>query len=259
MPDPGHEFDMTEKAHRENPESAPAGHGQEETAARMPLSVLPFCEQIAKDAQEEVGKILGRAQLSATSRLDEAEKEAQSVARQIRDTAETQAKRIQARATSGMSLETKRTILRAQGDIIDEVFARVTASLKKLHATKKYIDFLKELTVQAIMVLEEKECLLAPGIEDRGLYIPRLIEEIKELVERATGKKVKLTISTDLLPQGSGVRVYSGAGTTLFDNTLDARMERLQDELRTIVAREVFAPEEAPQSGQSEPGQAQQS
>jgi len=38
-----------------------------------------------------------------------------------------------------------------------------------------------------------------------------------------------------------GAIVRTTDGSMLFDNTIDARMERLADELQLIVSREVFA------------------
>jgi len=252
MLDPEQKSQMPEKARSEKPETVPPAQGQEEALGEMHSSVLAFCHQIARDAQEEIEKIAGRAELSAKRKLEDAQKEAESVALKIKQAAEAQAKRIQARVTSGISLEMKKMLLRAQADIIEEVFATVRDRLETLRGTTEYVCFLRQLTVQAILVLEEEECLVAPGTEDRDLCTAQLMSEISQLVQGTSGKEVKLSLSPDLSPKGSGVRVYSGAGTALFDNTLDARMERLEDELKAVVARQVFAPERTSQSGQAQ-------
>jgi len=258
MPDPKQKSQMPEKTRRENPENVPLPKGREETGLDMSSSVSAFCEQIARDAHAEIEKIAGRAKLSAKRKLEEAEKKADTAARQIKQAAEVQAKGIQARVTSGISLETKKILLRAQADIIEEVFAKVRQRLKTLKGATEYIAFLKELTVQAILVLEEEECLLAPGTDVRQLYTAQLMSEISQLVQRRTGKEVKLSLSPDLSPKGPGVRVYSGARTALFDNTLEARMERLEDELKAVVATEVFASQPRSQSKQAETAQTEE-
>jgi len=228
---------------KETPESEQdsAGRDRIEPGSQEPGSVAAFCEQIRKDAKEETERIVGRARLSASRKREEAEKEADSIARQIRDAAQARARGIEARGLADASLEMRRTALRAEGEIVEEVLDRVRERLKEIRKSEQYLDFLKELTVQAIIALEDQECLVGPGIEDRPLYSPERVEEIEELVEHRKGKKVKLTLSEDLSPEGFGVRVYSGSKTILFDNTLDARMERLSDELKSIVAGEVFA------------------
>ncbi len=239
-------------AGKQNEGNVPLSHPREGTVADTRASVLAFCEQIKKDAQEEIEKILGRARLSATRKLEEAENEAESIARQIREAGEVEARRTEASAMSGVSLDTKKVILRAEGDIVDEVLAKVMARLKERRGSTEYAEFLRELTVQAIIGLDEEECLLAPGMEDRELYTAELLGEIQKLAQTKAGNKVKLTLSPDLSPEGAGVRVYSGDGTALFDNTLDARMERLQDELKAVVAGEVFASGPSGESGQTD-------
>jgi len=216
-----------------------------------PHSALAFCEQIRKDAEAEIEKILGKAQLSIGKRRDEAERQAESAVSEIKEAAQAQARTIEAKALSGVSLETKRTLLRVQGEIVEEVFAGLRARLRKLRETTKYRDFLKELTVQGIVAVDEEECVAAPGVEDRKLFTPQLVAEIEQIVESKSARKVSIAVSPDLAPEPYGVRVYSGARTALFDNTLDARMERLADELKAIVARQVFASDEAERSGQT--------
>ncbi len=204
-------------------------------------SVLGFCEQIRKDAEEEVKAILGRAEASARRKIEEAEKEATGTARQITGAADAEAKKIESRTMSGASLETRKTMLKTQGEIIEEVLAGVGTRLRELRETGEYLDFLKKLSVQGISAIGEEECVLVPGAEDKELFTAELIAEIGKLVVETSGRKITVSLSHDLAPEGHGVRVYSGSRRMLFDNTLEARMERLTDELRNLVAREAFA------------------
>lgn len=258
MPEQQQQFHATEKPRKQAPRAPRPTAASGEAAGDSAASALAFCQQIDKDAHEEIEKILGRARLSVTRKLEDAEKQADTVARQLTEAAEAEGGRIRTRVMSGVSLEMKKTILRAQGDIIEDVFRKVRAALKRLGHTPEYVRFLRELTVQAIIILEEEECLLAPASEDRELYTPELIQEIGELVERTIGKPVKLSLSPDLSPQGSGVRVYSAARNALFDNTLRARMERLEDELKSLVASEVFASDAGAHEAQTDAERAQE-
>ncbi len=241
MPERKQDFDKTVKSPQAAHVARDQGSEKDITPSKASLSVRFFCEQIAKDAREEIEKILGRAELSARRRAEEAEKEAVDAARQIEGAAHDQAKSIETRTLAGVSLEMKKTILRLQWEIIEEVLARTKAKLTELRGTKEYASFLKELAAQGVRALGENECVLVPGVEDRDLFTPELVREIEELLGRTSGRKVKLSVSSDLAPEGAGVRVYSGTKTMLFDNTLDARMERLADELKAVVAREVFS------------------
>jgi len=224
-----------------SPARAPAPTPDSSLAA-----VAPFVEQIKKDAEAEMEKIRGRAELAARRKLEAAEREGEAATRQARQSAEEQAHRIAARAMAGVSLEVRRTMLRVQGEIVNEVLDRAREKLKQLQGTPQYAGFVERLAVQGILALADNTCVLAPGAADAGLFTPQRIVEIKKTAKRLTGNEINLTVSNDLSlarpgAEGSGVRVYSGSKKTLFDNTLTARLDRLKDELRMIVAKEVFA------------------
>ena len=209
-----------------------------------------FCQQIQSDARDETEAILARARHSAEKKRQGAAEKAEKEVRTIRQEAEAQAKAIESRALAGVSLESKKLLLKAQGEIVDGVFEGVRARLKGMRSGKRYADFLKELTVQAIIMLGEEECLLVPACEERDRFDTALLADIEQLVEQRTGRKVKLSVSDECLPEGAGVRVYSATGTSLFDNTIPVRFERIADELKVMIVREVFASEERESIGQ---------
>jgi len=236
-------FETGQKGTGDVRESAPGGAADREAVPDASPSVRLFSEQIRKEAQEEIEKIREKAELSARRKTQEAEREAERIAREMGQGAEEQAKSIDVRTMAGVSLETKRTMLRLQGQITDEVLAKAMARFKELRGTKQYADFLKELAVQGILALGEETCVLAPAAEDRDLFTEELVRGIEDLARRRSGRKVMATVSMDVSPDGSGIRVYSGKGNMLFDNTLEARLERLWDELIMTVMKEVFAGE----------------
>ena len=214
-------------------------------------SVAPFVEQIQKDAEAEIERIRGRAELTAKRKLEEAQREAESAIRQATQSAEEQARRIGSRTLSGVSLETRRTMLRVEGDIVNEVLDRAQDRLSDLRETPEYADFVRRLAVEGIMALEDNACVLSPAAADAGLFTAQRVADIKSSAERLTGREITLTLSSDPSVGGVGVRVYSGSRKTLFDNTLAARLERLADELRMIVVKEVLdRPVPEPSGGQ---------
>jgi vacuolar-type H+-ATPase subunit E/Vma4 len=211
--------------------------GKEEASA----SVRAFCERIRKDAQEEIERTLGKAELSSKKKLEEMEKRGTSLVRQATETAETQAKGLEAKAMADVALELRRTALKAQGEIVEEVLARVREKLRELKGSDDYRDFLKALAAQGIAVLGEDGCVLAPGKEDADLFTPEFVRAVEKSVGKELGRTIKVRVSPEQGVKGQGVRVYSESGTVLFDNMLESRMERLGDELRGIIAREVFS------------------
>jgi vacuolar-type H+-ATPase subunit E/Vma4 len=133
-------------------------------------------------------------------------------------------------------------MLRVEGEIVNEVLDRARKRLTDFRETAEYAGFLTRLSVEGILALEDNTCVLAPAAADAKLFTPQKVAEITSIAERLTGREIKLSLANDASLHGFGVRVYAGSKRTLFDNTLAARLERLADELRMIVVKEVFAP-----------------
>ena len=243
---------VTKEAHHDIPpavrEIGSGGHMLPPPADDEPAAA--FCQQIQSDARDETEAILARARHSAEKKRQGAAEKAEKEVRTIRQEAEAQAKAIESRALAGVSLESKKLLLKAQGEIVDGVFEGVRARLKGMRSGKRYADFLKDLTVQAIIMLGEEECLLVPACEERDWFDASLLADIEQLVEQRTARKVKLSVSDDSLPEGAGVQVYSATGTSLFDNTIPVRFERIADELKVMIVREVFVSGERESIGQ---------
>lgn len=227
-----------------------SGEHMPPSAAAAAEAAAGFCQQIQSDARDEIEAILARARDSAEKKRQGAAEKAEKEVRTIRQAAEAQAKAIESLALAGVSLESRKLLLKAQGEIIDGVFEGVHARLKEMRSGKRYADFLKELTVQAVIMLGEEECILVPACEERDRFDATLLADIAQIVEPRTHKKVKLTLSHECLPGGAGVRVYSATGTSLFDNTLAVRLDRIADELKVMIVREVFASQEPEPVGQ---------
>ena len=79
--------------------------------------------------------------------------------------------------------------------------------------------------------------------EDLGILRPRL-PNIQTAVSKATGRETTLTVKEADRTVTGGVIVASEDGTRRVDNTLQARMDAMEEELRTVAARKLFGDRE---------------
>ena len=209
----------------------------------------PFVEEIRRQADEEIDKILSRAKRTADSRLDEAKKRVREDTEQILDTARERAGLERRRILSDLSLEMKKITLKARGELVEEVLEQVRARLERTRGTPEYRAMLKALTIEGILALDRDDVSVSVSAADAAMANRAFFDE----VARDCGRAVRISSAADLGETVMGAIVRAADGSVLFDNTIGARMERITDELQLIVSREVFAPEAEPRAETSGP------
>lgn len=201
----------------------------------------PFLDEINRTADEEVERALSRAKRTAESRLEAAKEKAAAEAEQILHAARDRAELERRRIMSDLSLETKKIMLKAHGELVEEALAQVRARLERMRGTPPYRALLKALVIEGIVALDRPEVNVSVSVADAAMANKAFFDE----VARECGRPVTAACTADLDENAMGAVVRAADGSVLFDNTIAARMERLADELQLIVSREVFGEHEA--------------
>lgn len=153
-----------------------------------------------KHAEESVAKI------TETGR-----KQAESLRRQILGTAELEARNMKLRALE-----------KAVNDVFEEALGRIAKA-----PPSKYEKSLSGLIKEGIQVIGS-EAHVACNERDRKL--------VSSLLERLNEGGMKLTLADERVQTLGGVVLHSPDGTIRFDNTVEARLERIRPELRKDIA-----------------------
>ncbi|MBN1916367.1 MAG: hypothetical protein JW889_00545 [Verrucomicrobia bacterium] len=204
----------------------------------------PFVEEIQRGAAEEADKVLSRARRTAQARLDEAQRQVAAEVEQILSAAKARADTEQRRILSDLSLETKKTTLKARAELALDVLGEVRARLERSRGTPEYRAMLKAFAIEGIRALDRDEVTVSVSRADEPMANAAFFDE----VARDCGRPVTITPASALDEKVMGVVVRAADGSVLFDNTIDARMDRLADELQLIVSHEVFVSEAEPQT-----------
>jgi len=199
----------------------------------------PFVAEINKGADDEIERILSRARRTAETRLGAARDQVNAETKEILEAAETRAAVERRRITSDLKIETKKIILKARGELVEQVLNRVRERLEKSRGTPEYRAMLKALVIQGIAALDRPDVTVAVSAADQPMANTAFFKE----VARECGRPVTITSVPELDEKAMGAVVRAADGSVLFDNTIAARMERLADELHLIVARETFGGE----------------
>lgn len=138
------------------------------------------------------------------------------------------------RLVSQATLEARREYLESIDECVKTV---VSEALKKIPAIRKKREYtlsLKALLREAIDVVGSEEVIVECAREDQ-----KLLKEVSEEVGKELG--VRIILSENALDSVGGVRVQKSDGSIIFDNTVEARLERMRGEIRSEIIRRILS------------------
>ncbi|ACS90846.1 MULTISPECIES: V-type ATP synthase subunit E [Thermococcus] len=194
-------------------------------------------EEINKEAEQKIKYILEEAEQKAEKIKQEAEKKARIKADWIIRKAQTQAELEKQRIIANAKLEVRRKKLVLQEELINEVIGAIKDRLLSIPEAE-YMEILKDLIVTGIRELGEEKVVLSSNGETLSLLKAHL-KEMEESVNEKLGKDITISLGEPIETIG-GVIVQNLEKTIRIDNTFEARMERLQADLRTKIAKILF-------------------
>ena len=183
-------------------------------AQAIMLEARDEAEQLQVEAKEKADAIRKRAQAEA-----EAERKV------ILDRAKQEADRLKSQASATAQLKSRSTQLEQREKILDGVFEEVK---KQLDAVKKRPDY------AAIVAMLVSEALTQLKVTEAEISADESTQKVLKLDEISKELKGKFSLSSKL-EEGTGVVISAASGRINYDNTLETRLSRLQNTLRSSV------------------------
>ncbi len=188
------------------------------------------------------------AERRAQRRRAQAEREAGGILREARRQAEERRQRALGRAQVRAQREETRLRARTEQDveavrreaaqrILEQVQERARGELRRLADGPEHRGILVALALQGIegMDGEEFELVLRPA--DREKWGQRLLWEVPAEAKRELDREVRVELAADEARGSGGLLVRSAGGRQVADQTFEARMERLWEQMRYELAR----------------------
>jgi V/A-type H+-transporting ATPase subunit E len=194
-------------------------------------------DMIHEKAEEEKKEILAEAENEQRIRLDVAQKKAEEKTKAIISKAQSELKAELDRYESSAKLKVKQKILQAKESLIQDVLEASREKLKKRVSSKKYEEDLVRLIVDGVSSLEGDEFEL---VYPRNVKTQVTAADAKGAIEKELGRKTKISISKDTLRSDGGVVVRTSDAERWVDNTIEARMERLEADIRYAINKVLF-------------------
>jgi vacuolar-type H+-ATPase subunit E/Vma4 len=188
-------------------------------------SVQALSRTVLSEARAEVEQIVKDAQSNAEAIRQRAQEQAAAERAQILEGASREAERIRSQAIATTQLRVRTLHLERREKLLHSVFEAAREQLPTIQLWTDYDQAARRLFREALIHLAASEAHVRADEQTRAVLTDRALAEIsKEL-----GIHVRFA---GPLEQGTGVIVETVDGHRQYDNTLEARLSRLQDVLR---------------------------
>ena len=183
-------------------------------------------EAVMEEAQERARKMLSQAQDQADELRKRAEREVEAKRKSIVDRAQARAEALRNDAVAEGHLQAQNYKLKHRELLLDRVFDEARQRLSILVEREDYLDLVKTFIHEAVARLGEESA-----------FRVRAGQRTNTLLDNATLQTLAEDLGVVLkrgepLSQREGVLVETVDGHRQYDNTLQARLERMREALR---------------------------
>jgi vacuolar-type H+-ATPase subunit E/Vma4 len=183
---------------------------------------------VLEEGRTEAGQILSEARAKADAIRQRAEAQATAGQQAILARASETAERIRQQAVAAAEVKARMLRLEHREKLLQSVFEAARRQIASVQQWKEYDQVAIQLLREGLTHLGASTALVRADAATGRLLTDTVLETVsKEL-------NVKLTM-TERLTQGLGIIVQTEDGRRFYDNTLETRLDRLQNTLRAAV------------------------
>jgi len=135
-----------------------------------------------------------------------------------------EADKIEKQITGGSDIEARNKQLMALEEAVDRVFTSALEQIANADRSGDYSNLIKTLIEEAIQILGTSEITISTNAKDKDV--------VQSTISQFSGAE----LSSETIECLGGIKVKSKDGTMTFDNTIDARIERLKPLIRKDIA-----------------------
>jgi vacuolar-type H+-ATPase subunit E/Vma4 len=195
---------------------------------------------IEADARAEEEKIIKEAEAQAAEKRQHSEKKIESLLNDAREKAKEQAETAKNKIISAAEREVKRSFMRTQDSIVQDITDRVEKKLSTMTSGENYRSVLINWITEAAIGLGAESARINASEEERALINDHMLSEIAKEILKQTGKQTSLTLSDAKPLLSQGVVLTAADGRTAFNNQVRTRMLRKQRVIRTLTYNTLF-------------------
>lgn len=183
---------------------------------------------VFEDAREDAEKARADAKAKVEEIQKSAREEADAARKKILDQATAQADRIRSQAVATTQLKARTMQLEQREKLLEDVFQAAREKIASVQKGSGYEKSLELLLREAVSQLGAESARVRADKATQKLLTSGMLDKVSKDL------KVQLQAG-DALDKGTGVVVETDDGRRQYDNTLETRLKRMQDSLRSQV------------------------
>ncbi|MGC8786633.1 MAG: V-type ATP synthase subunit E [Anaerolineae bacterium] len=185
-------------------------------------------QAVLREAQDEAQRILAEAKAKAMIIKQEAQRQAQAEREDILSLARRQAERLHSQAIAAAQLQARKMLLERREQLLQRVFQAVEKQLPSVPQRPDYEQLVRQWVKEAVLCVGDSDLRIRADPQTQEVLRGGLLTELAQELGIHLGLG-------ETLQRGVGVIVETADGRRQYDNTLEARLVRQWDGLRTVV------------------------
>ena len=183
---------------------------------------------VLSDVREDAERAISEAQVKAEDIRQNAKEKAEAERSKILEQANREADRVRSQAVAVAQLKARTMQLEQREKLLDSVFSAARQKLTDMQRDSDYEQVAERLLREALTQLSASTVKVRADRTTQELFTTSMLEKLS--------KDLKVNIQLEEpLERGTGVIVETVDGHRQYDNTLETRLKRMQDSLRTSV------------------------
>jgi V/A-type H+-transporting ATPase subunit E len=183
---------------------------------------------VLSDVREDVERAVSEAKAKAENIRQNAKERAEAERSRILEQANRETDRVRSQAVAVAQLKARTMQLEQREKLLDSVFSTARQKLTAMQRDSDYEQVAERLLREALTQLSASTVKVRADRTTQELFTTSMLEKLS--------KDLKVSIQLEEpLEQRTGVIVETIDGHRQYDNTLETRLKRMQDSLRTSV------------------------
>jgi len=200
----------------------------------MPESLEKLQNRILSDARLKAEETIKDTQTKAQHILEEAKQRAQRESEEIIAKANVEAENIRRSILSAKVRVNRLRVLEEKNRIVQEIIRNVEDQLSSIAKSNHFEDTAQRFVTEAVKAVDSDQPIVTIGFKDAT-------KKNLDGISRVLPKGGKLVIDEEPIDVFGGVVATDPEGKVIFNNTFKSRLERLDNQLLTLISSTVFS------------------
>jgi vacuolar-type H+-ATPase subunit E/Vma4 len=199
----------------------------------MPESLEKLQNRILSDARLKAEETIKDTQTKTQHILEEAKHRAQRESEEIIAKANVEAENIRRSILSAKVRVNRLRVLDEKNRIVQEIIRSVEDQLSSIAKSNHFEDTAQRFVTEAVKAVDSDQAIVTIGFKDAT-------KKNLDGISRVLPKGGKLVIDEKPIDVFGGVIATDPEGKVVFNNTFKSRLERLDNQLLTLISSTVF-------------------